>query len=180
MTRVTFWAGTAGLVLVVWGSAAPAWAAAADEETVKAAFLSKFARYVTWPPQARAANGAPLVICMIGADGMSRLVQQVASGQRIDDHPILVRRTTAGAGALGCHVAFVHGSSDSATTAALSALAPYPVLTVTDQRSGAIRGMIHFTVAANRVRFFIDNGAATQRGLEVSSRLLSLALEVNS
>lgn len=167
-----------GSVLVVSGSCAPAWAATADEDMVKAAFLSKFARYVTWPPQARAVGGAPLVICTIGADPMGQLVQQVAGGQRIDDHPIVVRRTTAGAAASSCHVAFVQGSSPNATAAALTALAPYPVLTVTDQRAGAVRGMIHFTVAGNRVRFFINSGAATQRGLEVSSRLLSLAVEV--
>jgi YfiR/HmsC-like len=38
--------------------------------------------------------------------------------------------------------------------------------------------MIHFTVAGGRVRFFIDEAAAAERGLSISSRLLALALGV--
>ncbi len=168
-----------GLALLIAGFPASASAAAADEDLVKAAFLSKFARYVTWPAPARAADGAPLTICIIGADGIGQLVRQAVSGQRIDDHPIMVRQATAGPGAAGCHIAFVQGPSDAATAAALAALGRYPILTVTDQRAGATRGIIHFMVVANRVRFSIDNDGATRRGLDISSRLLSLAIGVN-
>ena len=38
--------------------------------------------------------------------------------------------------------------------------------------------MIHFTISGGRVRFFIDEAAAAQRGLVISSRLLALALGV--
>ena len=38
--------------------------------------------------------------------------------------------------------------------------------------------MIHFTVVDGRVRFLIDQGSATARGLTISSRLLALAVEV--
>jgi hypothetical protein len=52
------------------------------------------------------------------------------------------------------------------------------VLTVTDAASSGERGIIHFTVTGGRVRFFIDQAAASRRGMQISSRLLALAVGV--
>ena len=52
------------------------------------------------------------------------------------------------------------------------------VLMITDQAVSAGRGAIHFAVVSGRVRFHIDNDAAIRAGLNISSRLLSLALSV--
>ena len=52
------------------------------------------------------------------------------------------------------------------------------MLTVTDARAGPQRGMIHFTIVGGRVRFFIDEADAAERGLSISSRLLALAAGV--
>ena len=38
--------------------------------------------------------------------------------------------------------------------------------------------MVHFAVVGGRVRFHIDQGAASARGVSISSRLLALAVEV--
>ena len=40
------------------------------------------------------------------------------------------------------------------------------------------RGMIHFAISDDRVRFHIDLQAASRSGLSISSRLLNLALSV--
>jgi hypothetical protein len=52
------------------------------------------------------------------------------------------------------------------------------VLTGTDGANGGQRGIIHFTVSGGRVRFFIDQAAASRRGMQISSRLLALAVGV--
>ena len=75
-------------------------------------------------------------------------------------------------------MAFVRGGSSRETGRLLVALGARPVLTITDSRAGSARGMIHFTNAGGRVRFFIDEAAAHDRGLSISSRLLALALGV--
>jgi hypothetical protein len=55
------------------------------------------------------------------------------------------------------------------------------VLTVTDESLGReTGGVITFAVRDNRVRFRIDTAAAAQNGLTVSSKLLSLALNVRT
>lgn len=144
-----------------------------SEAAVKAAFLPKFARYVQWP-QAR----ENIVLCLIGRDPFGPAVDRAAAREIVRGQPVAVRRMPGVDANARCDVAFVQGSSTRETASLLAALRNRPVLTVTDSRAGAARGIIHFTVAAGRVRFFIDDAAAAERGLAVSSRLLALALGV--
>jgi hypothetical protein len=143
-----------------------------SETAVKAAFLSKFAAYVTWPPSARPETGEPLLLCLVGGDPFGRLIDEAARGQQIDGHPLAVKRIPRAGDAAGCAMAFV------ASSAMLDPLKGRPVLTVTDARTSVERGMIHFVVAQGRVRFHIDEAAAVRSGLTINSRLLALALSV--
>jgi hypothetical protein len=154
---------------------APASAQVSDL-AVKAAFIPKFARYVTWPASAPERTGGQVVICIIGDDPFGSLINQATAGQQVDGRPFVVKRLTSAAGAGDCAIAFVDGAH---TPEALAALGHLPVLTVTDSRSSSQHGVIHFTIADGRVRFFIDNAQAQSRGLTVSSRLLALAIGVN-
>lgn len=168
---------------VALGVSAAARGAAADapsEASVKAAFLPRFARYVTWPPTDRPGQGAPVVLCIIGRDPFGPLLEQAARSQGVDGHAVVVRRVANAAVARGCHLAFVGGSPQQPTGQMLAALGGRPILTITDARSGAPRGIIHFALVAGRVRFFIDEAAAAKRGLTISSRLLGLAVAVRA
>lgn len=147
------------------------------EEAVKAAFLPKFARYVAWPGAAQPAPGAPFQLCVIGRDPFGRFLEPAAAGESIDGHGVTVRRLASVDDAAGCHVAFVQGASPADRARLLIALRRHPVLTVTDGGAGQ-RGMIHFTILSRRVRFFIDEAQAAERGLAISSRLLALAVSV--
>jgi hypothetical protein len=148
------------------------------EEAVKAAFLPRFARYVDWPGPFLPAGGAPFQLCIIGRDPFGRTLEQAAASELIDGHGVTVRRMPAADRAAGCHVAFVEGMTAPDTARLLLALRRQPILTVTDARAGPPRGIIHFTIVGGRVRFFIDDAAAAERGLSISSRLLALAAGV--
>lgn len=165
------------LVLAAQGLTAPA-SAQPSETAVKAAFLPRFARYVTWPPSAAPRSNEPFILCVIGQDRFGRLLDNAVRTQSIDGRSITVRRMPDAAGASACHVAFVHGNKAQPVGNLLAAIGRKPVLTVTDASNGGRRGIIHFTINKGRVRFFIDQGAAQQRGLTVSSRLLALAIGV--
>lgn len=146
---------------------------------VKAAFLPRFARYVTWPPSARPAGSDPFILCVIGGDPFGGALDEAARNQSVDGRRIIVRRLDSVSNAGGCHVAFVDGGASQPTGQLLAALGRRPILTVTDARTGSHRGIIHFSVVAGRVRFFIDEAEASERGLAISSRLLALAIGVN-
>jgi hypothetical protein len=166
----------AALALIA-ATAAPA-RAQPTEEQVKAAFLPRFARYVAWPGTAVPAAGAPFQLCIVGRDPFGPMLDQAASTELIDGHNVAVRRMPSAGQAAGCHIAFVQGATPPDTARLLQALRAQPILTVTDARAGQPNGMIHFTIVGNRVRFFIDEAAAAQRGLSISSRLLALAAGV--
>lgn len=165
---------TTGLGLL-WSQPAPG---QLSEDAVKAAFLPRFIRYVTWPPPAMPGSGQPFQLCVIGPDPFGRALDRAAAGQEAEGHPVVVRRVRTPAEAGGCHLAFVGGSGAQATGRALAGLGRSPVLTVTDAQAGGQRGVIHFATVSGRVRFFIDDVEAARRGLQISSRLMALAVGV--
>lgn len=144
---------------------------------VKAAYLLKFGAFVDWP-EARAANG-PLVLCIVGRDPVSGAIGRQAAGASVGARPVTVRRLAVVNAQSDCHIAYIAGSLEQSVADGLRAVATAPMLTVTDSGQGEARGMIHFALQQNRVRFHIDSGAATRSGLTLSSKLLALALSVN-
>src|SRR3546814_2164552 len=80
---------------LLFAAAGPAMAAGTQagslEISVKAAFLPKFAAYVNWPPSVMGAPDDPLQLCVIGRDPFGPRLDEAASRQHIDQHPILVR-----------------------------------------------------------------------------------------
>jgi hypothetical protein len=153
-------------------------AAAVTEAEVKAAFLPRFARYVTWPPSAAPSGSNPYMLCVIGADPFGGDLQSAARTQSVDGRKIVVRHLDSAAGADDCHIAFLSGSRGQSVGQMLAALRGKPVLTVTDARNGGPRGIIHFSILDGRVRFSIDEAEASSDGLAISSRLLALAISV--
>lgn len=145
---------------------------------VKAAFLPRFARYITWPAPALPGRGDPFVLCVIGTDPFGERLDTAARSQTVDGRRIIVRRLDSTNGAGACQIAFVAGSRTQSVAQLLAQLGGRPILTVTDSKFGDSRGMIHFAISGGRVRFFIDQGDAQRCGLTISSRLLALAIGV--
>jgi hypothetical protein len=88
----------------------------------------------------------------------------------------VVRRVDAVRPGLACQILYVGGEGASD---ALQAVAHEPVLTVTDRNKAGAGGMIQFVMVAGRVRFSIDQAAALNSGIAISSKLLGLAVSVN-
>lgn len=148
------------------------------EAQVKAAFLPKFAAYVTWPAGALGGPEDPVLLCVIGLDPFGRNLDDAVAHQHIDQHAILVRRMESIATADHCNIAFLGGSPKQSISAMAEGLRGQPILTVTDASLGGERGMVHFALKDGRVRFHIDDARAARSNLVISARLLSLALSV--
>jgi len=115
---------------------------------------------------------------VIGRDRFGQALDQAAAGETIDGRGVAVRRLSGIDAADGCHLAFVRGTNPTDTGRMLRALHGRPILTITDSHDGPHRGMLHFVVVDGRVRFFVDEAAASAHGLTISSRLLALAIGV--
>lgn len=166
----------AAAALLAAGSATATAPPPADT-VVKAAFLPKFAPYVSWPPNSLPNPDSPIVLCIVGADPFAGLVDGAAADLKVEQHPLVVRRMEAGTGAASCQIAFLGASARR--TDVLRALHGAPVLTVTDARLGPEHGIIHFVLQGSRVRFVIDDAMASTANLAISAKLLSLAASVN-
>jgi hypothetical protein len=146
------------------------------EHQVKAAFLGKFGAFVTWPQGAFTDPAAPLALCIVGHDPFGSTLDHGVRGETVEGRPIVVRRLGTLGAASGCHIAYLGGSPTQSAAAAARAGARAGVLTVSD---GPVEGAaVQFVIRANRVRFRIDQRAAAAAGLNVSSKLLNLAVEV--
>ena len=157
--------------------AAPAGRAQTSEQLVKATFLYRFASFVTWPASAFADPQTPIRICVMGADPFAQMLERVVVNQRVDGRAFEVRRLDSVTGASQCHVVYVVGDRVDDVLRGVHGL---PVLTITDgsMSGGDTRGIIHFVIVDDRVRFHIDDARAAESGLFMSSRLLSLAVSV--
>lgn len=147
------------------------------EYAVKANYLYKFAPFIEWPRRAFAAPDSPFAICVIGDDPFGASLDDAVKGQRVDGHPVIVRRAPVAAPDPPCHVMFAGRSAKQPAADVFRVVAGQPVLTVCDQDGDISCGMIRFVLMAGRVRFAIDAAAAQASGLSISSKLLGLAVK---
>jgi hypothetical protein len=168
---------TAAWVLAGPAAAAPVLPQSQLEYAVKANYLVRFTAFVEWPPRAFADARAPVVICVAGRDPFGATLDRAARGQTAHGRPLTVRRPATREAAAGCHILYAGAGAESLIPAAAGQTG---LLLVTDSTVAPQRGAIHFVLSDARVRFHIDQQAATRSGLAISSRLLNLALSVRA
>jgi hypothetical protein len=149
------------------------------EEKVKAAYLSKFGAYVTWPDGAFARDDSPLDIGVMDSDALAAELTEMVAGRSQDQRSIRVRRVHEGDSLAGLHVLFVGRRNQSALEDVLAAVKGQPTLTVTEAAEGLQGGgMINFVRTEGRLRFQVSPRAASASRLAISARLLAAALKV--
>ena len=147
-----------------------------DEYHVKAAFLYNFARFVEWPGATFRTQHDPLVICVLGADPFGSALDETLAGKQLDGRALQIVRIPDASQANACQIVFISSSERKKIGAILAALPAAGVLTVGEMDSFATAGgIINFTLNKGRVSFQVNPRAAEKAGLQISSRLLSLA-----
>lgn len=152
------------------------------EYQVKAAFLLNFTKFTDWPASSFANPDSPITICILGKDPFGPVLDEIVQGETVNARKVNVQRiseppTRQPAGPQTCHVLFV-GEPDKDISKTLSSLGR-GVLTV-GQGDRFLRdgGMVALVVDNRRVRFDINQAAATGAGLSLSARLLNVARTV--
>ncbi|MFC4157797.1 YfiR family protein [Chitinimonas lacunae] len=149
------------------------------EARVKAAFLYKFATYVEWPDAGQ--SEAPFVVGIVESDQIAAALQLLAPGRHIGRRPLVVRRLKTGDSPNGVQMLFVGQSTGAALKTWIDNVRGQPVLVVTETEGALTQGsVINFVLAEQHVRFEISLPAAEQRHLKISSRLLSVARQVQT
>jgi hypothetical protein len=172
------WLRVASIALAATFIAAPAFAGGdgtdvASNVAVKAAFIYNFAKFAEWPALP---SGAPLVVCVVGDDGIADALVETVRGQNIGGHALEVRRAKDSPMWRACHLLFIADAETRRSAGALGEIKTLPVLTVSDGPGfSQTTGIIELYVEGGRMRFAINVDAADRSGLHLSSRLLGLA-----
>lgn len=158
--------------------------ATADEEVyevdgVKAAFLYHFATFVLWPDAAP--PGEHFTIAVIGAPDVAAELRRYLPGRSLQGRPMQVREITSISQLDDEALLYIGPSRNDDLPRLLERVAGRPLLIVTDAPDALKMGsMINFRLVDRRVRFEISLAAAEREGLELSSRLLSAAMLVDT
>jgi hypothetical protein len=149
------------------------------EQSVKAAYLYKFASYVDWPDGLFAEADSSIEIGVLGATALADELAEITTGRTVDNRSISVRRLEEGDSLDDIHILFV-GSQEAERIGLLLAPARLrPILIVTESEGALAEGsMINFTLSEQRVRFEVSLGAVEQSRLRLNARLLAVAQRV--
>lgn len=149
------------------------------EYAIKATYLHKFVPFVEWPEHLDESAPGTFDLCIVGNDPFGGLIDRAVGGLAVGERPFAVRRFRTAIRDAGCRIMYIASSGPRAPADALDAVRGLPVLTVTDSaRSARSRGIVNFVIRGGRVRFEIDNDAAAENGIAISSKLLNLAVSV--
>jgi hypothetical protein len=168
------------LLAICSGFATQTWGQTIEDTQVKAAYLYNFAKFVEWPVGIFPDRDSPLVICAIGDDRTSDVLERAVLGKKVSGHPVEIRRPLSSAEFKLCHILFVGFSAKQRIVETLSALQGSSVLTVgQDRQFIPLGGMINLTLDHSTIGLEINPEASQAVGLKISSRLLVVARTVN-
>ena len=138
----------------------------APEYDLKAGYIAKFPDFVKWP-----AGAGAVTVGVLGEDPFGAsldAVIKVKRSKRLDDLK-------------GCQIIFISKSERGNVPGIVAALAGTGIMTVSDME-GFVKmgGVLGFVTDGGKVRFEINQAAAKRAGVEISSRLLKLAIRVGN
>ncbi|HWD17899.1 MAG TPA: YfiR family protein [Verrucomicrobiae bacterium] len=147
------------------------------EYQIKAAFLFNFAKFVEWPPAALGSDTAPMIIGVLGDNPFHNDLERTIQNKAVGGHPLLVKYLRAPDEAVRCQILFISSSEKARLPQILQAVKGASVLTVSEMDHFTTSGgMINLVLQADKIHFQINNTAATDVRLKISSKLLALAV----
>jgi len=154
--------------------------AGVTEAALKAAFVYNFTKLVTWPESALGGPADAFVVGVVGKNGLGSELEAALKDKTMGGRQIIVRRWQTVDDIAHCHILWLSAEIVADDVAMRRVLQTREVLVVGDAESLAHRGgMVRLyretTDDGVKVRFEFNVEAARNAGLEVSSKLLSLA-----
>lgn len=147
---------------------------AVEQQTLKAAYLCHFLALTRWP-----APSAPLVLGIYGTskagDELAAILPPSVGGLAIK----IVRLPTEGTDWGSVNAVFIPATYQSEVPGLIRRMGAAPVLIIGESPNFAAEGgVIGFVPEGNKLRFEINQGAATKRRLQLSAKLLELAKSI--
>ncbi len=144
------------------------------EYRIKAAFLVNFASFTEWPAEV----GSTLNLCVYGPDPFGAELDRF-KGRNVGGRSLTVMRVNSVDMLENCQVVFITRPVIDNLLRVLDTLSSKPVLTVADSPGAMRQGVaLNMGTRESKVTFEANLAAARGNGLNLSSKLLTLASEV--
>jgi hypothetical protein len=151
-----------------------------SEEEVRAIFLFNFAVFAEWPPAAFESPESPFRYCALAGQSLRSNLSESLARERVRGRPLILVEAEDPAAWRRCHLLYLEQAARERISQVLAAVSGAPVLTVGDSeafvRDG---GAVALVRKAGRLRTIIDPRAARAAGVQISSKLLRLAILVS-
>jgi hypothetical protein len=147
------------------------------EDAIEAAFLYRFADFVSWPPTAGARR--QFTIAVLDDDTLAEDLERMPPQGALKGRRVRIRRITDIGAARDAQILYIGPEHANILRQRLALIAGRPILIVTRQPGGLDDGsIINFLLLHRHVRFEISLVAARRAGLRISADLLSVAERV--
>ncbi|MBU1454527.1 MAG: YfiR family protein [Proteobacteria bacterium] len=146
---------------------------------IQAAFLIKFSSYVKWPEEAFADARAPVTVGIFGRDPFGSAIDEIARSFNANGRNVEVRRFKDPPAIRQSHILFIPASEMERMDEITAVLSGRSVLIVGNSPGFLNKsGIINFVMVGKKIRFNISRTNCQKMGLDISSKLLSVAHKI--
>lgn len=151
------------------------------EYEIKAAFIYNFTKFINWPQDIFQNGNAPLNLCLLGDDSFRPVLEQTVKGKVFNGRQFSIQLKKITDKFSSCQLLYIYSLSDESTFKVLNSLHRQPVVTIFEtENSKNSLGIIRLIKNKNKVYFEINQTAAENSGLKISSHLLKLGRKKSS
>ncbi|MDP1786484.1 YfiR family protein [Nitrosomonas sp.] len=145
------------------------------EYQVKAAFIYNFIAFTHWPDS----TGQTINLCIYGEDYFGQEIDKLQN-RSVNNRHIKVMRIADFDQLKACQAIFFSKSVSSQLSSILNDLQNEPILTLADSQNAAAQGVaINMSLINEKIVFEINLTKVRASGLDISSKLLQLAVKVH-
>lgn len=145
------------------------------EYQVKAAFIFNFIAFTQWPEN----NDTTINLCLYGEDYFGPEIDKLQN-KAVGTRQIKIMRVNSINQLQQCQAIFFSKSTDGSLADIVNSFKNQPILTLADTPNAISRGiMINMNVVNEKIVFEINLASARESGLDISSKLLQLAIKVH-
>ncbi|MGM0407815.1 MAG: YfiR family protein [Bacteroidota bacterium] len=144
---------------------------------LKAVYLEKFSRFITWPEECSMDDpNQPFIISVIGKSPLTENLKQIYAIKEIKKKRVIINQIEDLKDIEGCHILFIAESEKNKLDKIIALTKHQPILTVSETKGFAEKGvLINFYEEDNKLRFEINETAVFKSPLQMSFYLLNSA-----
>lgn len=149
-----------------------------DARQVEVAFLSNFARYITWPANTFEDDHSPWQVCILGNDPFGNILEKTLTGRIEQGREFSISRISGILQSQQCQIMYIGYKLSVSRRAALAKLQNLPVLTVSNAPDFLQEGGIIQFEVGEYVKFSVNLDQARAASLAIQTKVLEVSNDI--